>query len=174
VRWRRWTATVIGFLGVLVMVRPGQTEAELAVAIGLLGAFLAADVVVWIKKLAKTESPIAMLVYFGLFSTLIAAVPAAFVWIWPSWTELLQLALIGLLGALGQFFAIRGFRIGEATAVMPFDYSRLLFATGFGLIFFAEVPDLWTVLGAAIIVSSTLYIAHREAKLARQAAKAEE
>jgi drug/metabolite transporter (DMT)-like permease len=89
-------------------------------------------------------------------------------WSWPSAGTWLLLALIGTTGALSQYWWILAFRAGEASAVAPFDYSRLLFSAGFGFVFFAEVPDGWTLAGAALIVASTIYIARREAQ-AREA-----
>ena len=95
------------------------------------------------------------------------AVPAAIVW-QPMTGELVLVAIaMGLLGVGAQAAIVQGYRIGEATAVAPFDYSRLLFATLFGLVLFTEVPDLWTFAGAAVIVVSTVYIARREARLGR-------
>jgi drug/metabolite transporter (DMT)-like permease len=76
-----------------------------------------------------------------------------------------MLVAIGAVGALSQYWWILAFRAGEASAVAPFDYSRLLFSALFGLAFFAEVPDAWTLAGAALIVASTIYIARREAQL---------
>ena len=75
------------------------------------------------------------------------------------------MALMGALGSLGQYLTIRAYRIAEATAVDPVDYVRLLIATGFGFVLFGELPDIWTLVGALIIISSTLYITRREARL---------
>jgi drug/metabolite transporter (DMT)-like permease len=75
--------------------------------------------------------------------------------------------LLGALGSFGQYLSIRAYRVAEATAVEPVDYARLLVATGFGFALFGELPDRWTLLGAAIIIASTLYITRREARLGR-------
>ncbi len=164
VRVRRWTATVIGFIGALVMLRPGG-GLEAAAMVALSGSLCLAFVTVLIKKLTVTETPVTLLFYFGLTATLVATVPAMLVWQTPTWAELARLMLIGVLAATAQSFMIRGFAAGEATAVMPFEYARLLFAGLIGFTFFAEVPDLWTLVGAAIIVGATLYIAQREARI---------
>jgi drug/metabolite transporter (DMT)-like permease len=165
VRWRRWTATGVGFLGVLIVLRPGSEAFSFAMLIALLGSFLIADVTVLVKKLSETDRNVTILFYFGVITTLVSAVPAVFVWQMPNLFEWPLLVLIGATAALGQYFSLRSFRIAEATAVMPFDYTRLLFAGLFGYIFFAEVPDGWTLLGIAILIASTLYIAQREMRL---------
>ncbi len=166
VRVRRWVATGIGFVGVLIMLRPGHAP-DLATFVALAGAALVAVVTVLIKRLSQTERPETLLFYFGVISTLVALVPALLVWRQPSFGELLLLLAIGACAASGQYCTVRSFKVGEATAVIPFDYSRLLMAGVIGFFVFAEVPDIWTICGAAVIVASTLYIALREAQLGK-------
>ncbi len=167
VRWRRGLATLAGFFGVLVMVRPGGGSLDQAAIVGLFGAFLVAVSTTLIKRLSATESALTILVYFGLFSSILTAPPAWLVWRPPDAGELALLALIGGLGAIGQFCQVRAFALGELTAVAPIDYSRLVFAGIMGYLLFAELPDRYTIVGALIIVLSTLYIAYREAHLSR-------
>lgn len=164
VRIRRWSATLIGFAGVLIMVRPSaSTDPTLLIA--LLGTFLVAVSVALIKTMAKNDRPMTMLFYFGVFSTVISAVPAALVWQAPTGQELVFLLLTGIFGASAQACYIRAFRDAEASLVAPFEYSKLLFAVLFGVLLFDEIPDHWTFAGAAVIVGATLYIARREAAL---------
>lgn len=173
VRWRRWSATIIGFLGVLVMINPGENGLDPAMAAALAGTLCVAVVVVLVKRLSATEAPLTILFTFGIVSTIGSVVPAALVWQTPTWTELALMVLIGSLGASGQSCMIRGFRVGEATAVVPFEYSQLLFAGLFGYMLFGNIPTVNTLAGAVLIVASTLYIALREAKLGKKpAAKA--
>jgi drug/metabolite transporter (DMT)-like permease len=167
VRWRRGLATLAGFIGVLVMVRPDSGSLDEAAVVGLFGAFLVALSTTLIKRLSATENALTILVYFGLFSTLLTAPPAWLVWRPLDAAELALLALIGILGAIGQFCQVRAFALGELTAVAPIDYSRLVFAGIMGYLLFAELPDRYTLVGALIIVGSTLYIAYREAHLSR-------
>jgi hypothetical protein len=103
----------------------------------------------------------------GLFSSVLTAVPAYFVW--RTWTgdELALLALVGILGAVGQFCQVSAHAAGELMAIAPIDYSRLIFAGIMGFLLFAELPDRYTLVGAAIIVGSTLYIAYRETQMSR-------
>jgi drug/metabolite transporter (DMT)-like permease len=106
-------------------------------------------------------------VWSYLIIGLIAVLPTAMIWKTPSFGELGIIALMGLFSAWGQTCMVHSLRVGEATAVAPFEYSRLLFAAVIGMLFFAEQPSLQTALGAAVIVGSTLYIAVREARLGK-------
>lgn len=162
VGWRRWSATAAGFAGVLLMVRPGFGTFEPAVGVALLGAFLVATVVTLIKKLSETERPSTIIVYFSTVGALLTLGPALLVWRTPSGEELLILALLTLSGTIAQALGIRGWAVGEASAMAPIGYAQLLFAALFGFVLFSEVPDAWTIAGAAVIVASTLYIARRE------------
>lgn len=173
VRWRRWSATAVGFVGVLIMLGPGGHGFDLAVAAALFGTLCVATVAVVIKKLSSTESQLSILLSFGVVSTTASAVPAALVWQTPTVEELVLLVLIGAVGTVAQSFGIRGFREGEATAVAPFDYTRLLFAGLFGYLLFGDVPTPQTLMGAGLIVASTLYIARREAALGKRPALAD-
>ena len=162
VRWRRWTATVVGFLGVLVMVRPGSGVNPAAIA-AMLNALFVAMSVVLIKRMTVTEKPLTILFWGALIPTFVALPPALVVWRTPTDMELILMAAIGAGLSIGHTCLIQGLKAGEATAVMPFDYTRLLFAGFAGYIFFAETPDPSTVIGALLIISATLYIARREA-----------
>ncbi len=166
VRWRRWAATGIGFVGVLIMMRPGTAAFDPNGLFALGDALTIAILITVLKRLPAYERPIAMLFYFGLVASPLALLPALIDWRWPDPGTWALLAAIGCSGALSQYWWIMAFRTGEASAVAPFDYSRLLFTGIIGLIFFSEVPDVWTVAGAALIVASTIYIARREAQVA--------
>ena len=163
VSWRRWAATVIGFLGVIMMLRPGEGAFDLAMLAAIGQAAAVAVAVLLVKSFPAGERHLTILFYFSLLSTLMAIGPAIAVWRDPTW-ELLGLALLmGALGLASQAAVIHGYRMGEASALAPLDYSRLLFATMIGLVVFMEVPDTWSILGAAIIIGSTLYVARHEA-----------
>jgi len=167
VRVRRWVATGAGFLGVVVMMRPGQGPIDPAVYVALTGAFFVALVTVQVKKLISTEHPATLIFYSTCIASLVTAVPAFVVWQTPEPRELLLLLIAGLLGTIGQSLGIRALQAGDSTAVAPIDYVRLLISGFYGYWFFGDVPDVWTRVGAAIIVGSTLYIAHREAQLGK-------
>jgi drug/metabolite transporter (DMT)-like permease len=173
VRWRRWTATLVGFAGVLVMLRPvalftgeGVPLEGFLAALGM--AFGIAVAVVMVKRLPKSEHQAIMVFYFCIASLAMAVVPAIQVWQEPTWQQWLLLAGVGVVGASGQSLIIKAYRLGETSFVAPFDYSKILFAVLLGFVFFGEVPDAWALAGAAIIVASTLYIARREHRLGLQ------
>jgi drug/metabolite transporter (DMT)-like permease len=167
-RWRRWSATITGFLGVLVMVRPGP-EANPAAIAAVLNALFVAMSVVLIKRMTITEKPLCILFWGTLIPTFVTLPPAIVVWENPTNTELLLMAVIGAGLSVGHTCLIHGLRVGEATAVMPFDYTRLILSALVGYMFFVEVPDPYTMVGALMIVGSTFYIARREAHEARLA-----
>ena len=166
VRWRRWTATAVGFLGVVVMVRPGAGVFDPYALVALLAGFFVACVTVALKRLSATESAESTVFWFSAFSTVISFVPALFVWQPPTPLEWAAGACLGALGATGQYCSMRAYRVAEATAVEPVDYGRMVMAAVFGVFAFGEALDAYTVVGAFIIAGSTLYIARREAKRA--------
>ncbi|MGH6931802.1 MAG: DMT family transporter [Dongiaceae bacterium] len=172
VRWRRWSATIVGFMGVLIMVRPGAGTFEPAALAALVDSFAIAFLVALVKRLPPHETPLGMLYYFGLFAVALSIPGAIYTWQWPTLHETLWLVAVGVLGALSQSFWIRAFRAGEASAVAPFDYLRLIFAAVVGVMLFSEWPTAWTLIGAAVIVASTIYIARRESQLGKPAAPA--
>jgi drug/metabolite transporter (DMT)-like permease len=158
----RWLATAAGFAGVLIVVRPGSMDFQPAHVVALLGAFFIADVIVLVKKLQGTERNATIMVYFGIVTSLASFGPALWVWTGPTGTELAILAAVAGAATLGQYCALRAFRAAEASAVVPYDYLRLVFAVLLGLALFGEIPDRWTLIGAGVLIASTLYIAYRE------------
>ena len=167
VGWRRWSATAAGFVGVVVIVRPGSEMFDVAHVAALLGAFLIADVIVMVKKLQGSEQNATIMAYFGIVTSIASFVPAMLVWQTPTWNELALLAGIGVSASTGQWMALKAYRAAEASAVVPFDYMRLVFAILYGWLFFAEIPDRWTLAGSAILIGATLYIAYREIHLGK-------
>jgi len=168
VGWRRWGATLAGFLGVVIMVRPGsgafEVDALLAIAMALGQDHRDGDA----KRLPAEESQVTMLFYFSVTTALVFAAPAIAVWRTPSLPEALGLIGFGLGGLLTQALMIAAYRTGEASVVAPFDYSKLIVAGLLGFALFGETPDRWTITGAAVIVAATLYIARREAVLGKR------
>ena len=168
VRWRRWTATLVGLVGVIVIMRPGIEEVSPAYLVAVIGAAFGAAITLATRALATREAPIQIMAYIAVFTTLGSLVPGILVWQNPTAWQALWLVVIGFIGPMGQYVAIRSFRLGEASALAAVDYARLLFAVAAGYLVFAELPDRYTILGAAIIIISTLYITIREARLARE------
>jgi drug/metabolite transporter (DMT)-like permease len=168
VRARRWTATAVGFLGVVVILRPGFTEFTPLMTLPVIAAGFMAVSTLLVKSLSRTEAPAAIVTYMNLLLTPLSLLPALFVWRWPTLTELGLGLFIGLCAALAHNAFTRAFVQADASAVMPFDYSRLPFVAVVGYLLFAEVPDGWTWVGAAIIAGAAIYIAQRESRVARE------
>jgi drug/metabolite transporter (DMT)-like permease len=168
VRARRWTATAVGFLGVVVILRPGFTEFTPLMTLPVIAAGFMAVSTLLVKSLSRTEAPAAIVTYMNLLLTPLSLLPALFVWRWPTLTELALGLFIGLCAALAHNAFTRAFVQADASAVMPFDYSRLPFVAVVGYLLFAEVPDGWTWVGAAIIAGAAIYIAQRELRVARE------
>jgi drug/metabolite transporter (DMT)-like permease len=168
VRWRRWGATIVGFAGVLVMVRPGAGSLQPGAIVALTNAMTVAISILLVKRLSDSETPLMILTQFAIFSTLLLAVPAIWVWRWPSaWGWALAVG-VSASATVGQYFWVQAFKSGEMSAVAPFEYLRLPFAVFVGWLVWGETPVVWTYVGAAIVIASALYIAHREHQLARQ------
>lgn len=169
VRARRWTAVIVGFLGVMVIVRPGSDAFTAASLVAVLAAVASASVAISIKFLSRTEHPDAIVLYTTMIWIPMSLVPALFVWVMPVGITWLWIILAGLLGTLGHMFWTRALKLGDASMLTPISFLQILVVSVFGYLLFDENLDRWTVLGAAIIFGSNIYIARREARLARQA-----
>ena len=167
IRWRRSSATVFGFLGVVVCMQPGADDFNPWTLAALTSALLGAGVTTMIKRLTDTEAPLTITIYAYFIMGGVSLVPALFTWHTPTVIELLAVAAMGTCSALGQTCFALALRAGDATAVTPFEYSRLLWAVLFGYLLFAEIPAASTWMGGAIIIASSFYIALREAKLGK-------
>jgi len=169
VRLRRWTAVAIGFIGTLVILRPGSNDIVwLGAAASLFAAMTQAISTILIKTLARTESPNAIVAYMGIYLTPMSLLPAVFVWTWPSWTQLGWLVPLGLVATFAHLCFTRSLRAADASAVVPFDFARLIFVAIIGMVVFDQIPSVWTWVGAAIIFASGVYIVRREAIAARE------
>ena len=162
VRWQRWVATVLGFLGVLIMLRPGFESVHPAALLALLAGFGIALQVVLVARLPQGEKQLTMLFYLGLVGVIITAGPGLAVWQQPNQFQVALLFANGVLGVAAQACIFRAFRIGDAAYVAPFDYSKIVVAVFAGFFVFSEIPTIWTLTGAALVVASTLYISRRE------------
>lgn len=161
---RRWGATIIGFIGVLVLVRPGAEAINPIALVAVASAMTFAIANVLIRKMSTTEPTGRILFYYHIGGVLLFAGPAAYVWTMPLGIEWVLLISIGGLTTIGIFCFMRAFTVGEANAVGPAENLRLIYAAFFGYLLFAEIPSVWTAIGATIIVASTVYIARVEAR----------
>jgi drug/metabolite transporter (DMT)-like permease len=155
---RRVGIALVGFLGILVYARPFTEGFEPGVFIGALGAFTGGLVVICIKRLQTSEPTRVIMFYYAFWNTVIAAVPAAIWWVTPNAYELAILALIGFFGIAGQSLITHGLSQGEATVLVPLDYSRIVYSAIIGYLLFSEVPGPWSFAGMALIVAASLYL----------------
>ena len=165
-------AAVVGFIGVLVMIRPGA-GGEFALglpALAMLAAsFLFALTITGMKVMTRDHSPTVLLVWAATLG-LVLAIPGAFLtWRWPEPLDLGLLCLMGVMGTITQACYIKGMQLGDAAAMAPIDYTRLIFSAAAGFFLFSEIPTIWTLTGAAIVVASTLFITIREQQLVKSA-----
>ena len=170
----RWSATLVGFGGVLIILRPGLglTHSTLGVALAIGSAAGFALSMTLIKTLARTEAADKIVFYQGIIMTPLALIPALFVWRTPTLFEFGLLLGLGAIATLGHLALARAFALSEASAIVPIDFVRLPFVAALGYFLFGEPIDLWTWVGAAIIMASTIYIARREALRGRSSAVA--
>ena len=161
---RRWVATVVGFAGVMIMVRPGHAGFDPVALIAIVSALTFAVANVLIRLMSNTEPPNRILFYYHAGGAVIFLGPALWAWQTPVGMEWFMLALIGVLTTIGMTGFVRAFSVGEANAVGPMEYIRLIYAAIIGYGFFAEVPSLWTFVGAFVIIASALYIARDESR----------
>ena len=161
VGWRRWTATLVGFLGVVVVARPSREQFNEYALLALLSACFVAALQIALRSLTQTERPVTIMAYQNVCLSLLLAGPAAYLWVTPTWEQVAFLAAIGVLMSVVQWTMIKAYGIGEASAIAPMEYGRLLFATVAGIWVFAEVPTVYTLVGATLIIASTLYTVHR-------------
>ena len=160
--WRRWAALCIGFLGALVIVRPGLGEVSFGMLLILFSSAAWAGALIIIKILARSDSSLTITIYAALFLTPITLALALFVWTAPALTTWLFLIGIGIFGSLTQWSIAQAFHEADATVVLPFDFTKLIWASVIGYVFFAEIPDPLTLLGGSIILASITYVAYRE------------
>ena len=170
VRARRWTAVVLGFIGVLVIVRPGTDGFSAGTLVALSAAVLSGIVSIQIKQLSALEPADRIVVWTTILWVPMSLVPALFAWQWPQGIAWLWLAAIGILGTGGQLFWTRALKLGEVSALTPISFMQLPMVTVLAWLLFDEVISWWTVGGALIIFGANGYIAHREATLSRKAA----
>lgn len=168
VRVRRWAAVAIGFIGMLVIVRPFSHAFTLGSLVAVSAAITSAIVAIQIKQLSTTDGPDTIVFWTYVLWVPMSLVAALFQWHWPQGITWLWLALTGVLGTVGQVMWTRALKLGEVSALTPISFVQLVVVTIAGWLMFGEEVDRWTVLGAAIIFASTVYISHREAVLARQ------
>ena len=169
VRARRWSAVAAGFLGVLIILRPGIVPVGFGAGMILASTMLGAAVTLMFKNFAGLERPLTLIFYQCLISSLMSLPMGAAVWTTPDTFGFLVLASTGVIGTLTWLAFLRACMLVDASAIMPIEFAKLPFVALFAYLMFGETPDQWAWLGAAVIFAANLYIAHREAVAHRRA-----
>ena len=162
VGYRRWTAVIIGFIGAIIVIRPGFNEISLATFAGLGTGIAYAFYVITTRKLSSIDSPLLTLIFTGLSGAIIISIIVPFVWITPNYTQWFFLIGLAAVGTLGHFFLILSLNFAEASKLAPFAYFEIVTNIIIGYYFFGDLPDRWIWIGLIIIVSSGVYITTRE------------
>jgi drug/metabolite transporter (DMT)-like permease len=165
IRGRRIGALVFGYAGTLLILRPGAGALDLGSLVVLAGAASWALAMIVMKILARTESSLTATLYYGVFVTPIAFLFALPVWQTPIGGQWLWLAAIGTLGSLFQFCLSQALKEADATALMPLDFTKLIWSAVIGYLVFAEVPTVWTWTGGMMIFAAATYISYRERRI---------
>lgn len=165
---RRIAATSVGFLGAMLMLQPSAAAGlGWPAAAALASSLLVALTVTGMKVMTRDHSTLTLMAWSALLGLILSIPPAWFVWRWPNALDLALLSAMGVLGTITQACYIKGMSLGDAAVMAPLDYTRLVFAVIFGYAVFHEVPSAMTMLGALVIIASTIYITFREARLGR-------
>ena len=159
---RRWLATAFGLVGVLIILRPGTSAFHAAAFFPIVSALCWAFTLVMTRMMSGREHVLTTMAYSALTGVAILSLMVPFVWVTPSWSAIGLGIVIGVASTVGQWIIVLAYRYGDASVLAPFSYTQLLWVSILGFFIFGEVPDVWTVVGAAFIVASGLYIAHRE------------
>lgn len=159
---RRWAGIVIGFIGALIIIRPGGDTLQLAALLPFGAACCYAIYQIITRSLSHSDPPLTTLAYTALVGAVVMCLAVPFDWRTPDTTGWLLMILVGFLGGVSQFTLIKAFQAAPAATVTPFSYSSLVWATLFGFLVFGDLPDRWTIVGAIVIAASGLYIFHRE------------
>jgi drug/metabolite transporter (DMT)-like permease len=162
VGWRRWSAVAVGLLGVLIVVRRGAGAFDPAAVFPVLSAFSWAVALVVTRKMSSADSPLVSLTYAAVVGLLITSALVPFTWVMPEWREIGLGLVTGGASTVAQWLVVLAFQQARASVLAPFSYSQLIWSGLLGYVIFGNVPDRWTLIGAAVIIASGLYTAHRE------------
>ncbi len=166
VRLRRWTALIAGFIGALIIVRPGFQPIDTGSLLTVASAAIWAFTLITIKLLSRTDSAVTITAYMVLLMSPLSLLPALYYWTWPSPEMWLWLVVCGVSGTIAQLLMAQSFRVADATVVLPFDFTKIVWGALIGYLAFGEVVDIWTWIGASVIFSGVTYITYRERNLA--------
>lgn len=168
IRMRRIMAVLAGFVGAMIVLRPGVAVIDIGAVAMLIAAPLFAMSTVLAKIVTRTDSAVTTVAWLSLIVTLTLLPPALYYWRTPTWEEVGWLSLVAALATLGHICMTQAFKVAELTAIQPVNFLQLVWASLAGYYVFAEEPVIWVWIGGAVIVASATYIAHREAVAQRR------
>ena len=163
IRAHRITALFIGFLGVLIIIRPGYLPIEFGTLLMLIASFSFSIVLIMVKKLSDIDSSLTIIFYHLLFMTPLTFIIAIFFWEGINFSQFFIFVLMGSAGLISHWCLARAFKLSDTTFIMPFQFTKLIWASVIGYVIFAESPDKWTWFGGIVIFTSVIYITFREA-----------
>lgn len=163
IRFHRTAALLLGFIGIIIIIRPGYVPFEFGTVLMLIASFSFSFVLIFVKKLSATDSSLTIIFYHLLFMTPVFFILSLFFWETISLYQLLIFIFMGALGLLSHWCLAQAFKLSDTTFVMPLQFTKLIWASLIGLFMFAEQPDIWTWVGGLIIFISVVYITYREA-----------
>ena len=158
----RWRVVILGLVGVMIVIRPGMGIVSWAVVLPLMAAVFYATLQITTRILGRQDNALTTLFYTSTCGVVFSSVMVVFFWQTPTLYQWLMLMWLGLIGAVGHFFMIKAFERAPASLLAPFDYATLVWATLLGYFIFGDLPDVWTILGAVIIVFSGIYLIRKE------------
>ena len=162
VGYRRWLAVIIGFVGSLVVIRPGFVEINLASIAALITGVMYGFYLIITRKLSSSDNPLLTLLLTGVVGAIIISLIMPIVWVQPSLTQWSLMAAVGIFACIGHFFLILSLKYADASKLAPFSYFEIITNIIIGYYFFGDFPDKWTFLGLFIIVSAGIYIFRRD------------
>ena len=162
---KRWSAVVVGFIGALIVIRPGYIPLDIGSLSALCAGIMYAFYLIVTRKLSVSDNSLLTLLITGIIGTLSMSLTIPFVWVTPTLDQWYLLSLIGIITVLGHFLIILSFKSAEASKLAPISYFEVVTNTIFGYFLFNHFPDNWTLVGLAVIISSGLFVFYRERKL---------
>ena len=168
VRFRRWAAVIVGFIGVMIILRPGVQPIDFGALLVLLSASIWALTMIVIKRLSNTDSPLTITAYVTMLLTVMSFVPALFVWTWPVGMQWPLLLVAAVFGNIGQLCVAKAFAYADTTIVLPFDFAKIIWGAMLGYVFFGEYVNAYTWIGGIVIFAGATYVAYRERQLEKR------
>ena len=163
IRFHRTAALLLGFIGILIIIRPGYVPFEFGTVLMLIASFSFSFVLIFVKKLSATDSSLTIIFYHLIYMTPVFFILSLFYWENINLNQLIIFTLMGASGLLSHWCLAQAFKMSDTTFVMPLQFTKLIWASLIGLFIFAEQPDIWTWVGGIIIFISVVYITYREA-----------